>query len=210
MAAVEPSGATCPDLGFPAGGWGRRHGRGRLDPGGEERLSQRPGVQHLRCFRLHPHLRRGPCHGDGLPGLLRHRPGGQELPLHSECPTPTPSPHRAPVLRTPCPRGRGPWNQRKMAALGSGVGRSLQALSTYASLGGCCCCFSPPCLSSLLLLLPDFIIRCFSKIRRNEKGVIRQPLSHHPDSTTTFSSFIGFLPTSCLPAPLGTQTPCHL
>ena len=124
-------------------------------------------------------------------------------------PPPRP-PIRLLVLRTPCPRGRGPWNQRKTAALGSGVGRSLQALSTYASLGGCCCCFSPPCLSSLLLLLPDFIIRCFSKIHRNEKGVIRQPLSHHPDSTTTFSSFIGFLPTSCLPAPLSTQTPCHL
>lgn len=69
----------------PAGRGRRSHGRGRLDPGGEERLPRRPGLQHLRRLCLHPHLRGRPRHANWLPGLRRHHPRGQGLPLCGEC-----------------------------------------------------------------------------------------------------------------------------
>ena len=69
----------------PAGGGRRGHGCGRLDPGGEERLPRCPGLQHLRRLCLHPHLCGCPRHGDRLPGLRRHHPRGQGLPLCGEC-----------------------------------------------------------------------------------------------------------------------------
>ncbi|XP_074259499.1 uncharacterized protein LOC104649958 isoform X2 [Saimiri boliviensis] len=44
---------------------------------------QPPGLQHLRCLCLHPHLDGCSRHGDQLPGLQHHLPGAEWLPLRA-------------------------------------------------------------------------------------------------------------------------------
>lgn len=62
-----------------SGGGSGRSGRGSVDAGGEERLLEPAGFEHLGCLGVYPGGGRRPAGGDGIPGLLRCPPGAAEL-----------------------------------------------------------------------------------------------------------------------------------
>lgn len=55
-----------------------------MDAGGEERLLEPAGVQHLCCLGVYPGGGWQPGGRDGIPGLLRCHPGAEELPVFGE------------------------------------------------------------------------------------------------------------------------------
>lgn len=70
-----------------------RPGRGSVDAGGEERLLEPAGVQHLCGLGVYPGGGRQSGGRDGIPGLLRRHPGAEELPLLGEMGNWPPSAH---------------------------------------------------------------------------------------------------------------------